>query len=61
MAPQFHRGDRVRVNDGTFIGMEGEVTEVLEARELVRVDLTVFGHSVPVELESSQVDHLLEG
>jgi hypothetical protein len=47
---------RVKVRDGTFAGMEGEVKELLEAKGLVRVELTVFGRPVPVELEPGQVE-----
>jgi transcriptional antiterminator NusG len=54
--PKFDRGDRVRVKDGTFAGMEGEVKDLLEARNLVRVELTIFGRPVPVELEYWQVE-----
>ena len=61
MAPKFQRGDRVRINNGTFAGMEGKVTEVLEAMELLRVDVIIHGCPAPVELEYSQVDHLNEG
>lgn len=49
--PKFDRGDRVRVKEGMFAGMEGEVQELLEAKHAVRVVLTVFGRNVPVELE----------
>jgi transcriptional antiterminator NusG len=56
--PKFDRGDRVKVKDGTFAGMEGEVKELLESKGLVRVELTIFGRPVPVELEYWQVDHL---
>jgi transcriptional antiterminator NusG len=55
--PQFDRGDRVKVKDGTFAGMEGEVKELIEAKGLVRVELTIFGRPVPVELEYWQVEH----
>ena len=55
--PEFDRGDRVKVKDGTFAGMEGEVKDILEAKGLVRVELTIFGRPVPVELEYWQVDH----
>ncbi len=55
--PKFDRGDHVKVKDGTFAGMEGEVKELLEAKGLVRVELTIFGRPVPVELEYWQVDH----
>jgi transcriptional antiterminator NusG len=54
--PRFDRGDRVKVKEGTFAGMEGEVKEILEAKGLVRVELTIFGRGVPVELEYWQVD-----
>ncbi len=54
--PKFDRGDRVKVKDGTFAGMEGEVKEILEAKGLVRVELTIFGRPVPVELEYWQVE-----
>ncbi|HEV3262695.1 MAG TPA: transcription termination/antitermination protein NusG [Gemmataceae bacterium] len=56
--PKFDRGDRVKVKDGTFSGMEGEVKELLEAKGLVRVELTIFGRPVPVELEYWQVEHV---
>jgi transcriptional antiterminator NusG len=55
--PRFDRGDRVKVKDGTFAGMEGEVKEILEAKGLVRVELTIFGRPVPVELEYWQVEN----
>lgn len=55
--PKFDRGDRVKVKEGTFAGMEGEVKDILEAKGLVRVELTIFGRPVPVELEYWQVDH----
>lgn len=54
--PKYDRGDRVRVRDGTFAGMEGEVKELLEAKGSVRVELTIFGRPVPVELEYWQVE-----
>jgi transcriptional antiterminator NusG len=53
---RFSGGDRVKIKDGTFAGMEGEVKEVLEAKGTVRVELTIFGRPVPVELEYWQVD-----
>jgi transcriptional antiterminator NusG len=54
--PEFEKGDRVKVRDGTFAGMEGEVKELLEAQGKVRVELTIFGRPVPVELEYWQVE-----
>lgn len=54
----YSRGDRVKVKDGMFAGMEGEVNEILEAKGLVRVMLKIFGRDVPVELESWQLEHI---
>jgi len=56
--PKFEVGDRVKVTDGTFAGMEGEVKEILEALSKVRVELTIFGRPVPVELEYWQVEQV---
>jgi transcriptional antiterminator NusG len=56
--PQFDKGDRVKVKDGTFAGMEGEVKDIIEAKGAVRVELTIFGRPVPVELEYWQVEHV---
>jgi transcriptional antiterminator NusG len=54
---KFDRGDRVKIKEGTFAGMEGEVSEILEAKGLVRVMLKIFGRDVPVELEYWQMEH----
>jgi transcriptional antiterminator NusG len=53
---RFSSGDRVKIKDGTFAGMEGEVKDVMEAKGTVKVELTIFGRPVPVELEYWQVD-----
>jgi transcription termination/antitermination protein NusG len=58
---KFDKGDRVKVRDGTFQGMEGEVKAIVEPKEAkdavkVRVELTIFGRPVPVEVEAWQVD-----
>lgn len=55
-ASPFNEGDRVKVKDGMFAGMEGVVKTVLEAKGAVIVELTIFGRPVPVELEYWQVD-----
>jgi transcriptional antiterminator NusG len=57
----FEKGDKVRVRDGTFVGMEGEVKEIIEPKDSketprVRVELTIFGRPVPVEVEAWQVE-----
>jgi transcriptional antiterminator NusG len=57
----FEKGDKIRVTDGTFAGMEGEVKEIIEPKDSketprVRVELTIFGRPVPVEVEAWQVE-----
>jgi transcription termination/antitermination protein NusG len=53
---RFDRGDRVKIRDGAFTGMEGEVKEMLETKAHVRVEVTIFGRPVSVELEYWQVE-----
>jgi hypothetical protein len=55
-AVRWEQGDQGRVRDGTFAGMEGVVREVLSAQGLIRVELTIFGRPVSVELEPWQVE-----
>jgi transcriptional antiterminator NusG len=54
--PPVDRGDRVKVKDGIFAGMEGEVKEILESKSQVRVELVIFGRPVPHDLEYWQVE-----
>lgn len=54
--PKFDVGDRVKVKDGPFTGMDGEVKEILEQVGRVRVEVTIIGRSLPVELEYWQVE-----
>jgi transcriptional antiterminator NusG len=52
----FEIGDRVRVRDGAFAGMEGEVKDLMEAKGQVRIELTLWGRPVTHELEYWQVE-----
>ena len=52
----FEKGDRVRVKDGIFKEMEGEVKEIVEAKNQVKVELTIFGRPMTAELEYWQVE-----
>lgn len=51
-------GDRVRVGDGPFESQEGVIEEVDEGRGRVRVAVSIFGRSTPVELEFWQIERL---
>jgi transcriptional antiterminator NusG len=51
----FDRGDEVRVIDGPFSNFNGLVDEVNPEKGKVRVMVSIFGRSTPVELDFVQV------
>ncbi len=52
----FEKGETVRINDGPFVNFTGKVEEVHPERDTLRVLVTIFGRSTPVELEFLQVE-----
>lgn len=52
----FEEGDEVRVIDGPFNNFQGVVQEVNPEKEKLRVLITIFGRSTPVELDFIQVN-----
>lgn len=54
----FRPGDRVRVKEGNFQSLEGDVDRIDEANGRVTVIINIFGRSTPVELDHWQIESL---
>ena len=52
----FEKNETVRIIDGPFANFQGKVDEVNPERNTLRVMVTIFGRSTPVELDFLQVE-----
>lgn len=53
---QFEKGENVRITDGPFLGFNGVIDEVNPDQSKVKVLVSIFGRSTPVELSFLQVE-----
>jgi transcriptional antiterminator NusG len=56
---KYEKNETVRITEGPFATFTGVVDEVNEDRETLKVMVTIFGRSTPVELEFGQVEKVL--
>jgi len=53
---EFKKGDPIKIKEGPFENFEGTVDEIFPDKGVVRVIVTIFGRSTPLELEYWQLE-----
>ena len=53
---KFEKNEKVKITEGPFASFDGIIDDVNEDKETVKVMVTIFGRSTPVELEFNQVE-----
>lgn len=53
---QFQKGDNVRIADGPFLGFTGVIDDIDIDHRKLRVMVSIFGRSTPVELDFLQAE-----
>jgi transcription termination/antitermination protein NusG len=58
MKVKFDKGEQVRINEGPFANFTGAVDDINEDKQTLKVMVSIFGRSTPVEIEFSKVDKI---
>jgi len=53
---EFENGDMVKIREGAFENFEGTVDSIDPERGVVRVIVTIFGRSTPLDIEYWQIE-----
>ena len=60
MKVKYDKGEMVRINEGPFANFNGAVDDVNEDKQTLKVMVSIFGRSTPVEIEFSKVDKMVD-
>ena len=55
---EFEKGDMIKIQEGAFENFEGVVDSIDEERGLVKVIVSIFGRSTPLDIEYWQIEKL---
>jgi transcriptional antiterminator NusG len=55
---EFRKGDLIKIREGAFENFEGTVDSIDPERGLVKVIVTIFGRSTPLDIEYWQIEKL---
>jgi len=53
---EFNKGDLIKIREGAFENFEGVVDEIDQERGIVKVIVTIFGRSTPLDIEYWQIE-----
>jgi transcription termination/antitermination protein NusG len=60
MKVKYEKGEQVRINEGPFANFTGAVDDINEDKQTLKVMVSIFGRSTPVEIEFSKVDKVVD-
>jgi transcriptional antiterminator NusG len=55
---EFVKGDKIKIREGPFENFEGVVDSIDSERGIVRVIVTIFGRSTPLDIEYWQIEKI---